>query len=191
MKTMTSYLIIAMLTLLGQFASAQEERIELGLGSGNSNVLASSTFKDQSEKGDAQTYWLAYGLDPNWSLELGLDSFDFDKVTTSHQAVTVSGVYRFMADKAYHPIAKFGFGTVDTKASNGDKTNSLGAKLTGAFEYEFKFVSIGAGVNYHYISKVGAADSAKNAQTYTPFLFLTFHMDLADSDADSDTTVAE
>ncbi len=177
MKLFTSILAAAALILVANFASAQEERFEVGMAAGKSSVLASSTLKDTSSQGDNQSYWIGYGIDANWGLELGLDYFDFDKIDSKHESITISGVYRFVPENVVHPIVKLGLSTVTTRVASGFSTNSLAAKVMAGAEVDFKYASVGAGVNYHYISKVGDLDSLKNAQAYVPMIFITFHND--------------
>lgn len=177
MKRLTSFLATSILILSASLASAQEERFEAGMGGGKSSVIASSAFKDAASDGDNQSYWLGYGLDANWGLELGFDYFDFDKVDSKHEAISIAGVYRFMPENRIHPITKFGLSTIATKGNAGFNTNSMGAKVMVGAEVDFKYASIGAGINYHYISKIGDIDSLKNTQVYVPMIFITIHND--------------
>jgi Outer membrane protein beta-barrel domain len=186
MKQALSFFAIRYVTataiLLAAFAvHAGEDRLELGLGSGQSNVIESAALKSAASKGDNQSYWLGYGLDPNWALEVSLDHFDFDTISSDHETMNAAAVYRFTPERMFHPLVKFGLGTVTTKAVTGDKTNSFGAKVMLGFEAECKYVSVGAGINYHYISRIGDTDSLKNTQVYVPMLFISFHYDSAES----------
>ncbi|MBC7419627.1 MAG: outer membrane beta-barrel protein [Bdellovibrio sp.] len=178
MKQITSIFTVFLLVLAAQLALAETERFEAGIGTGKSNVISSSDFKNAAVSGDAHSYWLGYGLDDNWGLEVGLDHFDFDQVSTDHEAMSASAVYRFMPNSTIHPIAKLGAGTVLTKSANGVKINSFGAKVAAGAEVDFKYVSFGVGVNYHYIARIGDTDALKGAQVYVPMLSITIHNDI-------------
>lgn len=171
---MKTFICIATILLAATIATAAP-RIELGVGGGTTHPFAGDNFKDQASTGDSQIYWIGYGLTKNLGLELGLDNLDFDKLNTKHQAYNLSGVYRFAADSFIHPIAKLGLGAVESKLVTGEKTTGLGAKAAGGVEADFKYVSVGALVNYHYITKAGDADVTKNMQALTPAVFISIH----------------
>lgn len=111
----------------------------------------------------------------NWGVELGLDSYDFDKIETKHQAIHLSAVYRFVADSWIHPIAKLGLGMVETKNLADDKMSNLGAKAAVGLEIDFKYVSVGGLLNYFYNSKEQSSPEVKNAQALSPTAFITIH----------------
>ncbi|MBC7466350.1 MAG: OmpA family protein [Bdellovibrio sp.] len=161
--------------LLAATIATAAPRIELGAGGGTTHPFAGDTFKNQASTGDSQIYWIGYGLTKNWGLELGLDNLDFDNLNTKHQAYNLSGVYRFAADTFIHPIAKLGVGSVESKLVTGEKTTALGGKAAGGIEADFKYVSFGALINYHYFTKAGDADVTKNMQALTPALFISIH----------------
>lgn len=174
---MTSRICTAALVfsvLASTFASAAN-RIEVGLGSGTTQAYSGDTFKNQSSSGNAESYWIGYGLDKNLSLELGLDFLDFDKINTQHQAINLLAVYRFNTDTWIHPIAKIGAGVVQSKLVNDDKTSSFGIKAAGGLEADCKYISFGGLVNYNYIAKAGDADVFKNIQAIVPMVFISFH----------------
>ena len=155
--------------------SHADDRLEFGLGFGPTYPLASGPFKDLAKKGNNQNYWLGYGLEDNFGVELGFDIFDFDQIDTHHQAISLAGVYRFPALKSIHPLVKLGLSTVQSKLSNDGKVNSYGGKIASGFEVDFKYISIGGMVNYYYISSVGDADIYKNVQAIAPVLFISIH----------------
>jgi OOP family OmpA-OmpF porin len=153
-------------------------RIELGLGAGKTYPYGSDSFKDLASSGDAQSYWIGYGLNQKWGLELGLDYLDFDKINTKHQAALVLAVYRFTAENYVHPILKFGAGAVESKSEAGDKTNSVAAKVAVGVEIDFKNISFGGLINANYIAKAGDSAPLKNIYAVTPVAFLTIHTDV-------------
>jgi OOP family OmpA-OmpF porin len=170
--------VFSALTLTQNVARAEDERFELGLASGTSHPFAGDNFKSAASTGDAQSYWLGYALDKNVGIELGYDFFDFDKINTRHQALFLSGAYRFFADNWVHPIAKLGLGSIESKNFLDQKTNSFGLKAVVGLEADFKYLSIGTAMNYFMIAKAGEADSLKNAQALVPMIFLTIHNEL-------------
>lgn len=176
MKQMFTLLTVVTLALtMNVNAFAADQRIELGLSAGTSHAVSGETFKDATQTGDAQNFWLGYGFDKSIGLELGFDHFDFDKADFKHQAIYLAGTYRFNSENWIHPIAKLGLGSYETKNSLDEKTTSLGAKAAAGLEADFKYASVGALLNYHFITKAGDADSLKNISALVPALFVTFH----------------
>lgn len=168
-------MIGVILCFLSLSAVAQDGRIELGLGSGVTQAISGSTFNRAAKSGDAQNYWLGYGFNKNYGIELGFDHFDFDGVNTSHQLIYLAGTYRWMPEAWIHPLAKLGVGSLESKNFADEKKNSIGAKAALGIEADWKYVSAGALLNYQYMDKAGDVDSLKRAQAIVPMLFLTFH----------------
>jgi OOP family OmpA-OmpF porin len=175
---MKNIICIVTFTLAASLTAHAGPRIELGAGAGKTYPYGSESFKDLASSGDAQSYWIGYGLTQNWGLELGLDYLDFDKINTKHQAMQLIGVYRFAAENYIHPIAKFGAGAIESKLETGEKTNSVGAKIAGGVEIDFKNISFGGLINANYIAKAADVDAMKNIYVVTPMIFLTIHTDV-------------
>lgn len=175
---MTKLFSIVALLATALTVSAQE-RFELGIGAGTSHPFAASAFKDSSTSGDVQQYWLGYGFDKNWGVELGLDNFDFDKSDMKSQFIDLAATYRFVPQSWVHPIAKLGLGSMTTKNIADDKNSGIGAKFALGLEADFKYISIGALANYIYADKVvildNNAEKIKHAQAILPTAFLTVH----------------
>ncbi len=166
--------ILLSVVFLAACCVAQANRIELGLASGVTSGVSGEAYR-VSKSGDAQTYWLGYGLDKNVSAELGFDHLDFDGVNTDHQIIYLAGVYRWMPEAWIHPISKLGLGSVTSKGFTTEKVNSIGAKVSLGLEADFKYVSVGTLLNYHYMNKVADGDSFKDVQALVPMIFITFH----------------
>jgi OOP family OmpA-OmpF porin len=149
------------------------EGFELGLGSGTTHALTSDAFKQASKTGDANQYWIGYGFDKNWGAEIGLDSFDFDGSNSKHQSIALSGVYNFVPSYQFHPLAKLGVGSLESKDATGDKTASVNAKAAIGIEGNFKYVSVGALFNYFYVTK--AQSNFEKVSALIPALYLTIH----------------
>ena len=152
-----------------------QDRVELGIGAGQTRAVVGDTFRHQASQGDSQNYWIGYGLDEHWGVELGIDYLDFDGLNSHHQAIDLSGVYRFVPQSFVHPLAKLGLGTVESKSVTDVKTNSMGAKAAVGLEADFKYVSVGALFNYFYMAKSDDALDLKDSQAVVPSLFLTIH----------------
>lgn len=161
--------------LLALTVAHAQERFELGLGAGSTHPINGDAFKNAASTGDGQNFWLGYGFDKNWGVELGLDNLDFDKVNSKHKAISLSGVYRFVPTAMVHPIAKLGLSSVESKDSADVKTNSMGAKLAAGLEADFKYVSVGGLMNFFHVSKTDDANDVKNTQALQPAVFLTLH----------------
>ena len=175
MKTLLTLSIALFFFSVSHADSHAEDRLELGLGVGPTYPLAGGSFKDLAKKGNNQNYWIGYGLEDNFGVELGVDIYDFDQIDTHHQAVSLAGVYRFLGAKSIHPLVKLGLSNIQSKLSNDGKVNSFGGKIAGGFEVDFKNISLGGLVNYYYISSAGDADIYKNVQSIAPVLFISFH----------------
>lgn len=175
---MTKMIIILGALFAGLSVSAQD-RFELGVGAGTSHPFAGEAHKSNNTTGDAMNYWLGYGLDKNWGVELGYDNYDFDKSNVKSELISLAGVYRFVPESWVHPIAKLGFGAGSSKNQNSDKHSGLGAKFAGGIEADFKYVSVGALLNWIYNDKVIGTlptdDKTKDAQAVIPALFLSVH----------------
>lgn len=154
-------IILAIVSFLSLSAYAQEHRIELGLASGVTQGVAGESFNKNSKSGDAQSYWLGYGLNKNYGVELGLDHFDFDGVNTDHQLIYLAGVYRWAPESWIHPIAKLGLGSLQSKNFSDEKTSSVGAKAALGLEADFKYISVGALADYQYMIKSLSQNNAK------------------------------
>jgi outer membrane protein OmpA-like peptidoglycan-associated protein len=128
---------------------------------------------------------LGYSLDKQTAIEMGLDHFDFDKINSKHQAISFSGVYRFFAENSIHPLVKLGLGSFESKNSLDEKTNSFGLKAVAGLEADFKYISVGAALNYFVVSKMAESDSLKNVQVSVPMIFLTIHNEIDATDISS------
>lgn len=182
---MTKFLSLIMIVAAAVSVSAQE-RFEFGIGAGTSHPFAGNDFKEGSSSGDAQQYWLGYAFDKNLGLEVGLDNFDFDKSNVKNQLISLAGTYRFIAQSMVHPIVKLGLGSANSKNLTDDKNAGIGAKLAGGIEADFKYVSVGALVNWVYADKtVGILttdEKISHAQAIIPTLFLTVHNGLGEEE---------
>lgn len=191
---MRNLLMIAVLAT-GLTASANDHRIELGIGAGTTHAIAPDDFKNPAKTGDAVQYWLGYGFNQNWGIELGYDVFDFDGIDTKHEQIALSGVYRFIPTSFIHPLAKLGLTSHKAKfMAGGDDSTSLGAKAALGLEADFKYVSVGALFNYVYAQKIQppVGNEVKDAQALIPALFLTIHnaLDTGDGDDKKSESVA-
>lgn len=154
---------------------AAQIRLEAGIGAGTTHALWGSAFRSGAETGDGQNYWLGYGFNRNWGVELGLDQFDFDGIDSRHKAYNITGVYRFAADRAVHPLMKLGISSVESISNTGVKTGSVGGKGALGLEADFRYISIGAIANYHYIANSDDALDWKNSQVVVPSIFVSVH----------------
>jgi OmpA-OmpF porin, OOP family len=166
-----------------------QDRFELGGGVGTTNAIQGDQFKSQSSSARSESYWLGYGFDQNWGAELGLDKYVFDTrtggaVSSRHQALNLMGVYRFVPTSFIHPIAKFGISSVESKNSADLKVTSFGGKLAGGLEADWKYISAGALVAYHYISKTDDTANLKDSQAIIPSIFVAIHNGLDADDED-------
>lgn len=167
-----------------------QDRFELGIGAGTTHPVGGDTFKNNASTGDGQNYWLGYGLDKNWGVEIGLDNLDFDKANSKHKAINLSGVYRFAATNWIHPIAKLGITSVESKDSADVKTTSMGAKAAAGLEADWKYISAGALFNYYYVSKSDETLNLKDTQAFQPAIFIAIHNALDGSDDDKSVSEA-
>lgn len=166
---------LVFLVVLACGFSAQAQRYELGIGAGTSHAVQGETFRNAAKDGDGRNYWIGYGFNKNWGAELGLDEFDFDGINSKHKAYNLTGVYRFAAERAIHPIAKLGVSSVESKSATDEKTNSIGGKAALGLEADFRYISVGALFNYHYIQKSDKVADLKDTQAFVPSLFISIH----------------
>lgn len=153
-----------------------QERIELGLGAGNTHPLSGNTFNNLATSGDGQVFWLGYGLTKNWAVELGLDQLDFDAIKSKHKAIIIDAAYRFYPETMIHPVVKLGLASVESTTALDLKLTSFGAKAAAGFEADFcKNVSLGFLLNYYLVTKTDDALDLKNTQAWMPALFFSFH----------------
>ena len=184
---MATLLLAVGIFILSLGASAQD-RFEVGLGAGTTHPMAGDTFKNSASTGDGQFYWLGYGLDKNWAVEIGLDQLDFDAIQSKHKAMNLAGVYRFLPQNFIHPLVKLGLASFESTSALDVKTSSFGAKAAAGLEADFKFISVGALVNYYYVTKSDDAADLKNTQAVMPALFISIHNALDGSSDDEDTS---
>jgi OmpA-OmpF porin, OOP family len=184
-------LLIAVISVLAVVTAQAQERFEVGIGAGTTHPMGGDAFKSASSTGDGQNYWLGYGLDENWAVELGLDNLDFDKSNSKHKAISLNGVYRFLPQSFIHPIVKLGLGSYESTSATEVKTNSMGAKAAMGLEADFDYISIGTLINFHHILKSDDAADLKNSQAVVPTLFLTLHNALSDMEENSSDSEAE
>lgn len=166
--------------LVAMTTANAQERFELGLGAGSTHPVNGEAFRSAVSQGDGQNFWLGYGFDEHWGVELGLDNIDFDlpagSGTTKSQLINLSGVYRFVPTSMVHPIAKLGIATAESKDPADVKTTSLAGKLAAGLEADvFKYVSFGALFNFYHIAKSNDALDFKNTQAFQAAVFLTLH----------------
>lgn len=179
--------LLSILAVLVAMATANaQERFELGLGAGSTHPQNGDLYRTSTTTGDGNNFWLGYGFDENWGVELGLDNVDadikpaFGTGTAKNQLISLSGVYRFIPSSMIHPIAKFGISSVESKTDDTVtgaelKTTSLGGKLAAGLEADFKYLSLGALVNFFHIAKSNDAPEMKDTQLFQPAVFLTLH----------------
>lgn len=179
------FLAIALMTAL---TATAQDRFELGIGAGTTHAMGGDAFRNAAADGDGQIYWLGYGLDKNWAVELGLDQLDFDGVQSKHKAISLGAVYRFVPQNMIHPLAKLGLSSYESTSALDLKTSSMGVKAAAGLEADFcKYFSAGALFNYYYITKSDSAADFKNTQALTPALFVTIHNELGGPDDDEDS----
>ncbi len=180
-------IISAILILAATTAATAQESFELGLGAGHSQAVVGEQYDRQNQQGDAQVYWLGYGMDKNWGLELGFDQFDFDRSDIKHQFISLAGVYKFNTQSWLHPLVKAGLGSTTSKNIAGDKHTGLGAKLAAGLEAQFKYVSVGAMAQWIYSDKtIGTLTNdskLSGSQSVLPVLFLALHTELDEEEA--------
>ncbi|MBY0452741.1 MAG: OmpA family protein [Bdellovibrionaceae bacterium] len=179
--------LLSILAVLVAMTTANaQERFELGLGAGSTHPQNGEQFRTSTTTGDGNNFWLGYGFDENWGVELGLDNIDadikpaFGTDTAKNQLVNLSGVYRFIPSSMIHPIAKLGLASVESKTNDPVtgaelKTTSLGGKLAAGFEADFKYLSLGALINFYHIAKSSDTPELKDTQLIQPAVFLTLH----------------
>lgn len=175
-KSMIRLVAVLSVTTLLSFQVMAHEGFELGIGVGNTHATSPDDFRIPAQQGDAQLYWLGYGLNKNWGAELGYDALDFDGVDSKMKAVSLSAVYTFFADYAFHPIAKLGLGSSEVTNALDTKETSLHGKGAFGLEYDCKYVSVGALFNYFHVTKAQETPTEiKNAGVVVPALYLTIH----------------
>ena len=184
-------LLIAVISVLAVVTAQAQERFEIGIGAGTTHPMGGDAFKSAASTGDGQNYWLGYGLDEHWAVELGLDNLDFDKANSKHKAISLNGVYRFLPASMLHPIAKLGLGSYESTSAADVKTTSMGAKAGIGLEADFEYISIGTLVNLHHIMKSDDAADLKNTQAVVPTIFLTLHNALSGMDKESSDSEAQ
>lgn len=184
-------LLIAVISVLAVVTAQAQERFEVGIGAGTTHPMGGDAFKSAASTGDSQNYWLGYGLDEHWAVELGLDNLDFDKTNSKHKAISLNGVYRFLPSWTLHPIAKLGIGSYESTSATDVKTNSMGAKAGIGLEADFEYISVGTLFNLHHILKSDDAADLKNTQAVVPTVFLTLHNALSGMEKDASDSEAE
>lgn len=166
------FLIASLFTL----QAAAHGQYEFGIGSGQTHPFKGSTsFYNNADDGNIETYWLGYALDEKNSVQIEYDHYDFDAVNTEHDALMAVGVRRFYTHNPIHPLVKIGLGAIQSKNLADDKKTSFTVKAAAGLEYDWKYISAGVLANYHYVNKAGDTDTFKNAQALTPQIFVTFH----------------
>ncbi|MGZ3692107.1 MAG: OmpA family protein [Pseudobdellovibrio sp.] len=176
---MNKFLSMALI-LAAAFTVSAQERFEVGMGAGTSHPLNGDAFRNAASTGDGHEFWLGYGLDENWGVELGLDNMDFDKVNAKSTGISLGGVYRFVPTSFIHPIAKLGLGSFESENAATQKTTSMGLKAAGGIEADFKYLSVGALLNFYHILKSDDAADLKNTQALVPAVFVSIHNSLTE-----------
>ena len=187
---MTKIFLVLTVVFVSVLAQAQE-RLEIGLGAGNTHEAGGESFNSAASSGDGHNFWLGYGLDDHWGVELGLDQLDFDKINSKHQLISMGAVYRWMPEKFVHPLAKLALATAQSTSAADLKTNSLAAKAAAGLEAEWKYISAGVLANIFHIVKTDDAANLKGVQAVEPELFIAFHTALAPADDEKETSVSE
>ena len=177
------HFFLAAAILVSTQVSIAQERFEFGLGAGNSHPVGGETFKKAASSGDGHIFWLGYGLDDRWTVELGSENFDFDAVNSKHQGILLGGTYRFLSNQMLHPLAKIGLGSFESKDATDLKTSSMGVRAAAGLEAEFKYVSFGVLMNLYHIFKTDDAAKLENTQVLVPALYLSLHNMLGDDEA--------
>lgn len=174
MKRLIRLLVLAAaLTFTHQVQA--HEGFELGLGAGTSNALTPDSFKSDTTTGDAQLYWISYGLDKNWAAEISHESFDFDRLDSKYKNYTLSAAYTFLPTSQIHPLAKLGVGFSEVQSVFDVKATSAQAKASFGLESDFKFISVGALFNYIYMTRANINPGYENSSALIPALYITFH----------------
>ncbi len=148
------------------------EGFELGMGLGHTRANSPDSFRELAQQGDAHLYWLGYGFNKKWGLEIGYDQLDFDGMSTRIQAISISSVYNFFSDYTFHPKALLGIGTSEITSDSMEKTTSLHVKGSLSFEYDFKYIALGAGFNYFHLLKIQNTPEINNAGVLVPAVYL-------------------
>lgn len=194
--------LLSVLAVLVAITTANaQERFELGLGAGSTHPQNGDQFRSSTTTGDGNNFWLGYGFDENWGVELGLDNIDVDikpafgTGTAKNQLINLSGVYRFIPSSMIHPIAKLGVASVESKTNDATtgaelKTTSLGGKLAAGLEADFKYLSLGALVNFYHMAKTSDTPELKDTQIIQPAVFLTLHNALEAEEKETSTPQA-
>ncbi len=172
---MVKFILAALLSLA---VNAQaHEGFELGVGAGTTHSLTPDEFRQNAKTGDANLYWLGYGFNENFGVEISHESFDFDfagNVSSKHKAYTLSGTYDILSQNRVHPLAKLGFGTFKSENLQTEAVNTTHFKAALGLEANFNYVSVGALFNYFQIKKI--SDTVDKAGTLLiPSLYLTLH----------------
>lgn len=183
--------IVVIISFLLPVMAWSQERIEVGIAGGTTHPHLGEAFEKAASAGNGQAYWLGYGLDKNWGVEIGLDNLDFDGANSKHQFVNLTGVYRFAVENFIHPVAKLGIATVTSKDFADVSTSSFGAKAALGLEADFKYVSFGALVNFYHALKTDDALDYKNTQMVMPAIFLSFHTEIDEEQSESEAPVAK
>jgi OOP family OmpA-OmpF porin len=183
--------LLVLLVIFVALAAQAHEKIELGLGAGNTHEAGGEAFNSAASSGDGHNFWLGYGLDDNWGVELGLDKLDFDGIDSKHQLISMGAVYRWMPGAFIHPLAKIAVATAESTSALDVKTNSLAAKGAAGLEAEWKYISAGVLANVYHIVKSDDAANLKGTQAVQPSLFITFHTALDAAEEEKETSVSQ
>ena len=174
MKKMIKALMFAVVLSVATQSFAHEG-FQLGLGLGSTHSLTPDDFKSSTKTGEAHLYWLGYGFNSNWGVELSHESYDFDQLNSHYNNYSLSGVYTFFADSSIHPIAKVGAGVTEITSIFDVKARAPQAKLAVGIEGDFKYVSVGALFNYIFSTRANVNPGFENASILIPAIYLTIH----------------
>jgi len=183
--------LLVLMVIFVALAAQAHEKLELGLGAGNTHEAGGERFNSAASSGDGHNFWLGYGLDENWGVELGLDKLDFDGIDSKHQLISMGAVYRWMPGAFVHPLAKIAVATAESTSALDVKTNSLAAKGAAGLEAEWKYISAGVLANVYHIVKSDDAADLKGTQAVQPSLFITFHTALDSAEDEKETSVSQ
>lgn len=172
-KMINAVVLAAALTISIQ--GMAHEGLELGIGLGATHALTPDDFKSATKTGEANLYWLGYGFNSNWGVELSHESYDFDQLDSHYKNYSLSGVYTFFADSPIHPVAKLGFGVTEIISVFDVKTSAPQAKLAVGIEGDFKYVSVGALFNYIFAARSNVNPGFEKGSVLIPAIYLTIH----------------